>query len=43
MLRLIWQAGDKEQEPGFRPENTGQNIGTPSRYEVSSLSLVTAT
>ncbi len=43
MLRLIWQAGDKEQEPGFRPENTGQNAGTPLQYEVSSLSLVTAT
>src|SRR6266700_1730960 len=31
MLRLIWQAGDKEQEPGFRPENTGQLFEASSR------------
>lgn len=43
MLRLIWQAGDQEQEPVRSPENTGQSTGTPLQYEVSSLSLAKAT
>jgi len=41
--RLIWQAGDKEQEPVLSPENTGQNAGTPLQREVSSLSLAMVT
>lgn len=36
---LIWQAGEREHEPGFRPESTGQSTSTPLQREVSSLSL----
>jgi hypothetical protein len=41
--RLIWQAGDKEEEPVWSPENTGQNAGTPLQREISSLSLTMVT
>jgi hypothetical protein len=41
--RLIRQAGDKEHQPVWSPENTGHNAGTPLQREVPSLSLTTDT